>query len=109
MISGRAGAIAALIVLRTLLDDPELLEMAARFGWELIECAAHDGETYSWELPGIKSYRNLTGFSHGTAGAAACASCRRASTRREWPACWKRVARAVLSGWVADRILRPLS
>jgi lantibiotic biosynthesis protein len=70
MISGRAGAIVALLVLRALLDEPDLLEAAARFGCELIESAARDGETYSWELPGIRSYRNLTGFSHGTAGAA---------------------------------------
>jgi lantibiotic modifying enzyme len=70
MISGRAGAISALVVLRTLLDEHDLLEAAARFGCELIESATRDGDTYSWELPGIKSYRNLTGFSHGTAGTA---------------------------------------
>lgn len=70
MISGRAGAIVGLVVLRALLDEPDLLEAAARFGCDLIESAARDGDTYSWELPGIKSYRNLTGFSHGTAGAA---------------------------------------
>jgi lantibiotic modifying enzyme len=70
MISGRAGAIVALVVLRALLDDPELLDHAARFGCELVESADRDQDTYSWKLPGIKSYRNLTGFSHGTAGAA---------------------------------------
>jgi lantibiotic modifying enzyme len=70
MISGRAGAIIALVVLQVLLEEPDFLEPAARFGCELIESATRDGDTYSWELPGIKSYRNLTGFSHGTAGAA---------------------------------------
>jgi lantibiotic modifying enzyme len=70
MISGRAGAIIALVVLRNLLNEPDLLQCASRFGCELIESAARDGDTYSWELPGIKTYRNLTGFSHGTAGAA---------------------------------------
>jgi len=70
MISGRAGAIMALVVLRRLLDDTDLLESAVRFGCELIESADGDRGTYSWKLPGIKSYRNLTGLSHGTAGAA---------------------------------------
>jgi lantibiotic modifying enzyme len=70
IISGRAGAIVALVVLRNLLDEPDLLDVAARFGYELIESATLDGDTYSWEIPGVKNYRNLTGFSHGTAGAA---------------------------------------
>jgi lantibiotic modifying enzyme len=58
------------VVLHAILNEPLLLEAAVRFGQDLNHIATHDGDTYSWELPGIKSYRNLTGFSHGTAGAA---------------------------------------
>jgi len=70
MISGRAGAIVALVVLAALLGQPGFLEAAARLGRELVDSATRDRDTCSWELSGIKSYRNLTGFSHGAAGAA---------------------------------------
>jgi lantibiotic modifying enzyme len=70
MISGRSGAIAALVVLHAIFNDPMFLEAAVRFGTELIEAAAQGDDDCSWELPGIRSYHNLMGFSHGTAGAA---------------------------------------
>ncbi len=70
IISGRSGAITALVILHAILNDSLLLEAAARLGEEMIDAADQNDDECSWELPGIKSHRNLTGFSHGTAGAA---------------------------------------
>jgi len=70
MISGRSGAISALVILHAISNDGSFLDGAARLGRELIEAAAQGDDECSWELKGIRSHRNLTGFSHGTAGAA---------------------------------------
>ena len=70
LISGRAGAIAALLVLNHMLDDFSLVEFAARLGDELVEIADETAPGHSWQSPNWRNQRNLTGFSHGTAGAA---------------------------------------
>jgi lantibiotic modifying enzyme len=70
LISGRAGTIAALIVLHHILNDSSLLDLAARLGDELVDAADKSDFGYSWELTGVKTHHNLTGFSHGAAGAA---------------------------------------
>ena len=70
LISGRAGAIAALLVLNHVLEDLSLLEFAARLGDELIEIADKAAPGHSWRSPHWRTQRNLTGLSHGTAGAA---------------------------------------
>ena len=69
LMSGRAGAIATLVVLNRISDDPELIDFAIRLGDELIETA--DKEIgYSWQSPALRNHHNLTGFSHGASGAA---------------------------------------
>jgi lantibiotic biosynthesis protein len=69
LMSGRAGAIATLVVLHHILHDPFLLGFAMRLGDELLHTVDNTGEGYSWESPGLRNQRNLTGFSHGAAGA----------------------------------------
>jgi lantibiotic modifying enzyme len=68
LISGYAGAIAALVVLRDVLDDASLLNFAARLGEEMLKTADENGAGYSWKSVALPRQRNLTGFSHGTAG-----------------------------------------
>ena len=70
MISGRAGAISALIVLHFLLKDYFLIDSAIRLGHELVSAAEESGCAISWKVCGVRSHHDLTGFSHGTAGAA---------------------------------------
>lgn len=70
IISGRAGAIAALVVLSKILDDPSLLEIALRLGTELLQAADYSSVGCSWKGAIKFQFRNLVGFSHGTAGAA---------------------------------------
>lgn len=68
LISGRAGGIIGLLVLGELLDNVQFLEQAIQFGDQLLESGqTRDGQC-SWKSPTINSRRNLTGFSHGTAG-----------------------------------------
>jgi lantibiotic biosynthesis protein len=69
LISGKAGAIAALLVIANLLDDQSAVSIAARFGDELVDRASKSNENYSWVSPHWRNQRHLTGFSHGTAGA----------------------------------------
>ena len=69
LLSGRAGAIAALVILRDVLNDPKPLALAVRLGDELCRAAVDSGGGLSWPGPGAPRGRNLTGFSHGTAGA----------------------------------------
>jgi MYXO-CTERM domain-containing protein len=66
LIAGRAGAIAALVAL----DRDEWLRFAVELGDELLDAAVRSDEGLSWVSPGIRSRRNLTGFSHGASGAA---------------------------------------
>jgi lantibiotic biosynthesis protein len=68
LMAGNAGAISALLVLEHMLQDSALLDFAARLGAELVNRAEKNGSGWSWESPGWTNHRNLTGFSHGTAG-----------------------------------------
>jgi lantibiotic biosynthesis protein len=68
LLSGYAGAIAALVVLRDILDDASLLDFAAQLGGELLRSADETEAGYSWSSVAYPKQRNLTGFSHGTAG-----------------------------------------
>jgi cell division protein ZapA (FtsZ GTPase activity inhibitor) len=69
LISGNAGAIAALVILQDMLDDASLLDVAARLGDEMLQTAEKSDEGYSWKSAAPLGLRNLTGFSHGAAGA----------------------------------------
>lgn len=70
IMSGRAGAISGLLVLRQMLEESSLLEFAICLGDQLVESAERSAVGLSWRSPRFKNYRNLTGFSHGAAGAA---------------------------------------
>jgi hypothetical protein len=70
IISGAAGAIGALVVLHDILADASLLDFAARLGNELIRAVKKSDAGYSWKAASDSTGRNLTGFSHGTAGVA---------------------------------------
>jgi lantibiotic biosynthesis protein len=68
LIYGYAGAIAALVVLRDILEDASLLDFAEQLGVELLKTADKTDAGYSWKSVAFPKQRNLTGFSHGTAG-----------------------------------------
>jgi hypothetical protein len=68
LMSGHAGAIAALVVLCDVLNEAPLLDFAAQLGDELLKAADETDAGYSWKSLGFPKQRNLTGFSHGTAG-----------------------------------------
>jgi lantibiotic modifying enzyme len=70
IISGTAGAIASLVLLFSATGQAVLLDAAVRLADELVESAVHDRAGCSWPSPGADVIRNLTGFSHGTAGTA---------------------------------------
>jgi lantibiotic biosynthesis protein len=70
LLSGRAGAIVGLLALRRLLGQEELVGRAARLGEELLDSAERTEAGYSWASPSFPTSGNLTGFSHGAAGAA---------------------------------------
>lgn len=68
IMSGLSGGITALLLLSELLRYPSLMDVADSFGRELIRRAEKDARGISWRSPAEP--RNLTGFSHGTAGVA---------------------------------------
>ena len=68
LLSGSAGAIAALVVLRDILDDASLLDFAARLGDQLLQSANRSDAGYSWKILAFPYQCDLTGLSHGTAG-----------------------------------------
>ena len=71
LLTGSAGAIAALIVLSDILEHPTLLEFAAQLGDDLLLNVEPGRGGYSWPavgVPGRKYKHNLTGLSHGAAG-----------------------------------------
>lgn len=70
VVSGSAGAIAAFVLLYRSTGHEALLDAAVRLADDLVGSAVRDGAGCSWVSPGIRPLRNLTGFSHGTAGAA---------------------------------------
>lgn len=67
LLSGDAGAIVALLILRELLEDASLLELARRLGDRLLENASQSHGS-SWKSYRYKYRHNLTGLSHGVAG-----------------------------------------
>jgi lantibiotic biosynthesis protein len=70
LISGAAGSIVALLALAPLLDRPDLLERAAALGEGLVGSARRSERGWSWPSPTTPGAHDLTGLSHGAAGAA---------------------------------------
>jgi lantibiotic modifying enzyme len=68
LLSGRAGAIVALLLLREELGEDDLLDRAAVLGDQLLRIAEKEQTGFSWRAEAHKFPYNLTGFSHGTAG-----------------------------------------
>jgi len=71
IMSGCAGAIPVLIQLARRYQRPAWIEMASRWGDQLEGAASKSPEGWSWktiDIPAQAAGRNLTGFSHGTAG-----------------------------------------
>ena len=69
LLLGRAGGVVGLLVLRRLLGDERLLDLAVRLGDELVGGARKSAGRLSWPSRAIPGPRHLTGFSHGAAGA----------------------------------------
>lgn len=70
LVWGNAGAVVGLLSLRHSFGDDALLDWAAEAGDRLVTTAVPGRYGCSWASGEIKSRWNLTGFSHGTAGAA---------------------------------------
>ncbi len=68
LLGGIAGAVAALVALRDILDDEWLLDVAKRLGDQLLGAAEKTPSGYSWRSLAFPHQPNLTGFSHGAAG-----------------------------------------
>jgi lantibiotic biosynthesis protein len=71
VMSGYAGAIPALLDLARRCTRLDWMDLSLRCGEELERAAVRSSEGWSWrtiEIPGQSGLRNLTGFSHGTAG-----------------------------------------
>jgi lantibiotic modifying enzyme len=69
LLGGKAGTIVAMLALRELLPEPCSTESALSLGDALLHSAQRSDEGYSWRSASAPTARNLTGFSHGTAGA----------------------------------------
>ena len=70
VISGSAGLIPALLKLHACYETQFLLDSAVFHGDILLERAVQSEQGWSWPAKEHPSPNNLTGFSHGTAGAA---------------------------------------
>ncbi|MEA2338173.1 MAG: lantibiotic biosynthesis protein, partial [Thermoanaerobaculia bacterium] len=73
IISGAAGAIVGLCATDRRMGGDRYLAEARRFGEHLLTHAHRDGEAWSWTTMaplGPEEQRDLTGYSHGTAGIA---------------------------------------
>jgi lantibiotic biosynthesis protein len=68
LISGKAGGIAALVILRRYHPGLALDGLLEELGDDLIRCAEPGYGGLSWSSPGIPAQHNLTGLSHGAAG-----------------------------------------
>ena len=68
LLAGMSGAVAALVPLGHILNDPTILDFAVRLGNKLLQTANKHEHGYSWNSAAFPHRRNLTGFSHGTAG-----------------------------------------
>jgi hypothetical protein len=69
-LSGRAGGVTALLVLHEAIGEGRFLDLALRLGNDLIRSAEKTACGWSWRSDDGVSHRNLTGLSHGAAGAA---------------------------------------
>jgi len=70
LLGGSAGAVVGLLTLQRSLGRSDLGAEAIRLGVSLLRTADKRGKTLSWKSALIGSSKNLTGFAHGTAGAA---------------------------------------
>ncbi|MGH9401083.1 MAG: type 2 lanthipeptide synthetase LanM [Terriglobia bacterium] len=70
VVSGSAGAIPVLLKIFRAHPNDFLLELATRHAKRLLNTAEKDDTGWSWNTLQIPVERNLTGFSHGTAGIA---------------------------------------
>lgn len=68
LVAGPAGAIPALMILQDILEDKSLIDVAVRLGDKLLQSADKSDIGYSWRASISSKQRNLTGFSHGSAG-----------------------------------------
>ena len=68
LLSGMAGTIAALPILSDYLNDSSLLDYAARLADDVLRMADHSRFGSSWRSSINRSFRNLTGLSHGASG-----------------------------------------
>lgn len=68
LISGKAGAIAALVCLHSEFSDDSLLEFSLRLGDQLLEASIVCDDGYCWRTVNATNEIALTGFSHGAAG-----------------------------------------
>jgi type 2 lantibiotic biosynthesis protein LanM len=70
VISGSAGAISVLLDIGGRFGRDELIETARIHGNHLLALAHKSEEGWSWDTMQIAGQKNLTGYSHGTAGIA---------------------------------------
>lgn len=70
MLSGRAGAILALLDAANRFARPHLLDTAVRYGRELAAAARRDGGRACWDTVPVPVVRPLVGYSHGASGIA---------------------------------------
>lgn len=74
VIGGAAGAIPALLWLRSRVDDrklsEDLLQTSIDLGSRLINAARREPEGWSWNTVGPAATRHVAGFAHGAAGGA---------------------------------------
>ncbi|MDQ3849135.1 MAG: hypothetical protein M3296_00765, partial [Actinomycetota bacterium] len=70
VMAGNAGAVLGLLALGRLLERDTLSERAHEFGTRLLDDARSSAGGLSWASPSQRHRRNLTGLSHGAAGAA---------------------------------------
>ncbi len=68
VIGGAAGAIPALLEMRSLLRRDEPLQLARDLGEHLLTQAHMEPDGWSWATLPRASYRNLAGLAHGAAG-----------------------------------------
>jgi lantibiotic modifying enzyme len=69
LLSGRAGGIAGLLALSGILGEERLVGAASLLGDELLAAGQRSDAGLSWPTTGYPTHGNLTGFSHGAAGA----------------------------------------
>jgi lantibiotic modifying enzyme len=68
--SGSAGAVVGLLAARAVLDETLVRSVVTRLGEHLLDTAQESDEGTSWTWQGQPTFRNPTGYSHGTAGIA---------------------------------------